>query len=312
MRNNVITKYFTKEPDEVEDRILRFVGSNEEIDRDNEKIVYSAWKLKNYKKNPVILMGHNYQAAPVAKAKKVWVDKQNKSLMFDIEFPEPEVSSIGDSLYKLYKNGFMSATSVGFRPNPQKIKYGKEGTDEPWRTFNEVELLELSLVSVPANPTALLTSKSMEAAKKKGVIDDIELEEILLWFEENTLPEEETKEIEKIEPNEGETEEDFISRCMSSQIMIDEFPDEEQRIAVCHSTWRDKHTEEIEHKIICTICRKEFDEMICQECVDITANNYFEELFTEISETRSLETQENSQEVSTDEEYEEVIEYLNE
>jgi HK97 family phage prohead protease len=266
MRENIITKYFTKEPDEVGDRVLRFVGSNEETDRDNEKIVSSAWRLQNYKKNPVILMGHNYQAPPVAKAKKVWVDKEQKRLMFDVEFPEPEVSSIGDSLYKLYKNGFMSATSVGFRPNPQKIKYAKEGTDEPWRTFNEVELLELSLVSVPANPTALLTSKNI---KECGVIDEHEINELILWFEENSLPEEEIKEeVETVE-------------------------------------------ESTEQKIICTVCSKEFDEMICQECVDITANNYFEELFTEISETRSLETQENSQEVSTEDGYDEVIEYLN-
>ena len=39
-----------------------------------------------------------------------------------------------------------------------------------------------------------------------------------------------------VEPTAGETEEDFIGRCMSK--LDTEFPDEEQRLAVCYSYWR--------------------------------------------------------------------------
>jgi hypothetical protein len=42
----------------------------------------------------------------------------------------------------------------------------------------------------------------------------------------------------KVKP--GESEQDYVSRCMGSQDMISEFPDEEQRAAVCYSTYERK------------------------------------------------------------------------
>jgi hypothetical protein len=47
-----------------------------------------------------------------------------------------------------------------------------DGKKSPFRKFTKVELLELSLVSVPSNPTALLTAKS------KGLVNDEELKAI--------------------------------------------------------------------------------------------------------------------------------------
>jgi HK97 family phage prohead protease len=41
-------------------------------------------------------------------------------------------------------------------------------------------------------------------------------------------------------PETGETEDDFISRCMSSDEAQTDFPDEDQRFAVCSSMWAEK------------------------------------------------------------------------
>lgn len=38
-------------------------------------------------------------------------------------------------------------------------------------------------------------------------------------------------------PNEGESQEDFISRCMSDDMMVQDFPENDQRLAVCHDIW---------------------------------------------------------------------------
>ena len=195
-------KYFSKAPEKKENRVLRFIGSDQSIDRDNERIMAEGWKLTNYRKNPVVLVNHNAYDLPVAKTKKVWINKDEKKLMFDIEFPEPEVSSIGDTLYKLYSNGFMSATSVGFQPNREKITYG-DGKKQPRVTFGEQELLEISLVSVPANPRALLTAKSMSEAIDAEVIDDLELTELKSWLDE-ILPAEDTSVTEEVDDQETE------------------------------------------------------------------------------------------------------------
>lgn len=39
-------------------------------------------------------------------------------------------------------------------------------------------------------------------------------------------------------PNESETESEFVSRCMGDDEAVEEFPDEEQRVAYCYAVWR--------------------------------------------------------------------------
>ena len=41
-------------------------------------------------------------------------------------------------------------------------------------------------------------------------------------------------------PREGETETDFVGRCMASEIMQAEYPDQKQRAAVCHGQWDER------------------------------------------------------------------------
>ncbi len=42
-------------------------------------------------------------------------------------------------------------------------------------------------------------------------------------------------------PNAGESQDDFISRCMGNPTAMDDFPDRDQRLAVCFSQWRAEH-----------------------------------------------------------------------
>lgn len=175
-----VIKSISAKAEKVEKRILRFIGSDSSVDRDGDSITVSAWDLKNYRKNPVVLFGHNQSAEAVARTKKVWIDSDKKQLLFDIEFPEPEVSSKGDSLYKLYKAGYMHATSVSFIPDFSKITYpDRKNNKGPYRIFNGQELMEISLVSVPANARALLTGKSMDEAINKEIICKEEIDELL-------------------------------------------------------------------------------------------------------------------------------------
>jgi hypothetical protein len=45
-------------------------------------------------------------------------------------------------------------------------------------------------------------------------------------------------------PHQGESQQDFVSRCMVDSSMRSDFPKQEQRAAVCHQQWRDaKKTE---------------------------------------------------------------------
>ena len=156
-----------KEIDE-EERSFLAVASTEDIDRDNDRIMASGWDLANFKKNPVIPWSHRYGDPPVATAKDIFV--QDGRLMFRPKFATKEEYEFADTIYKLYKGGFLRSFSVGFQPKRYEIverDKGRKGYD-----FLEQELWEVSACTVPSNPNALV------AAKMKGVISQAELEKV--------------------------------------------------------------------------------------------------------------------------------------
>ena len=175
---DIIRKVFIS-PDikEVSDRVLEFIGSTETQDRDGEVIKASGWDLTNYKKNPVFAWAHRYDEPPIGKAKKVWIE--DGKLKFNIEFADKDTYEFADTIYRLYKGGFMSATSVGFIPDTDAIEEG-DGEKAPRRTYTKQELLELSAVPVPSNPDALvqardsglITVKELELVTKPETTED--------------------------------------------------------------------------------------------------------------------------------------------
>lgn len=51
-----------------------------------------------------------------------------------------------------------------------------------------------------------------------------------------------------IKPKDNEEKDDFLKRCMGNDTMLDEFPDNKQRYAVCNQIWRDKDKSSIDIK----------------------------------------------------------------
>jgi len=138
-----------------EERTLRMVGSSSSVDRLGDIIDVKGWKLTNFKKNPVILFGHNHWIPAVARAKEV--KKEDDKLTFLIEFPPEGVNDLSDKLFNLYKLKIMRASSVGFMPLKYEWIEDEKGNYRGIH-FMEQELLELSLVTVPAHPEALAMS----------------------------------------------------------------------------------------------------------------------------------------------------------
>jgi hypothetical protein len=157
-------------------RMLRFIGSDETTDRSGDIVDLNGWKLENYQKNPVVLWAHDSCRPPVGKTRAVRVNQREKRLEFDVYFPTMEEISTDksnpsdhakfvDTIYNLYKGGYLAAVSVGFKSlsaSPTGEGYGLR--------FSGQELLELSLVPVPANANALAVIKSMgvETKPEKG------------------------------------------------------------------------------------------------------------------------------------------------
>lgn len=152
---------------------IEMIGSTDYVDRDGESIDPKGWNLKNYKKNPVIIPAHDYRQPAIGRAKRIQL--KDGKLIFRIEFPPEGDNPVADVYRKLYKGGFMTASSVGFIPQDWVEGDGKKGS--PARTYTKAELLELSLVSVPSNPEALATQRGIKEAVSKGVLsgDDVNI-----------------------------------------------------------------------------------------------------------------------------------------
>ena len=174
---DILRKIIPCEIKEISDRVLEFIGSTETQDRDGEVIKADGWDLKNYKKNPVFMWAHRYDQPPIGKATSV--KAKDGKLTFKIEFADKDTYEFADTIYRLYKGGFMSATSVGFMPDTDAIEEG-DGEKAPRRTYTKQELLELSAVPVPSNPDALvqardsglITVKELELVTKPETTED--------------------------------------------------------------------------------------------------------------------------------------------
>jgi uncharacterized protein len=138
------------EASSTDDNVIRFIASDESLDRSGEIIEANGWDVNGFQKNPVFVNSHNYGDIVhiLGRAKSVAVT--GGKLMIDVLFAVKE-NPIAKLAYDLYKGGYLNAVSVGFIPKEWTDGDGKQY----WRKFTKQELLEVSAVSVPCNPNAL-------------------------------------------------------------------------------------------------------------------------------------------------------------
>lgn len=139
-----------------------FIMSDATVDRMGDIIEPDGWKLASFKKNPIALFGHDSKL-PIGNWKNVRVE--DGKLKGHLQFADEGTSPLIDTLRKLVDQKIIRAVSVGFKP----IKGDPIDPDDIWGgwKFTEQELLECSLVSVPANPAALSLAKGLSDADRK-------------------------------------------------------------------------------------------------------------------------------------------------
>jgi hypothetical protein len=141
-----------KVPDDPKKDIV-FVISNETVDRDRDTISVDGWNLRNFKKNPVILWGHDYSMPPIANSKNL--KKIDGELVSGVRFVPKEIFPFAGMIEEMVRGDFIHATSVGFQGEEVVFNEKRGGFD-----FKKQELLEFSIVPVPSNAEALVQAKS--------------------------------------------------------------------------------------------------------------------------------------------------------
>lgn len=173
---------------------VEFIASTGAIDRYQEIVDPEGWELKNFGKNGPILANHtNEVQSIIGRGVKAWVE--NGKLIVKVKFAiDVEENTLARYVFNMVKAGYIRAVSVGFLPTEwefvDKTIKGKKRSILVWK---KSELLELSVVAVPANPEALvkafrkgeLQSKDIDTLRKE--LEPLEVEQLDEGLEQSKL-----------------------------------------------------------------------------------------------------------------------------
>lgn len=189
MSNTINVSYRHSEIREIrkkeDERTITFVASDSTRDSAGTVLNQDNWDLTRFNSNGIIGYQHKVYGG--------WDDTDNPDnvigkghayvedgkLMVDITFEPKEINELAEKIYQKVLFGSLRAVSVGFLPIG-KGRFG-EGADAETYYFAGQQLLEVSVVNIPANPNAL--RKSMEAendfleAERKRLLEETKVEE---------------------------------------------------------------------------------------------------------------------------------------
>ena len=162
--------------DEGDDLHIAGMASTNNTDRVGDIIESEAWTkggLDNFLNNPVILFNHDYNQ-PIGRAVSLGTNDNGLQL-------KAKIAKSAGHVGELIKEGVLGAFSVGFR-----VKDAEYMTESDGYRIKDAELLEVSVVTVPANQAATFSlAKSFDSEmdyeefKKSFTLNDSEEKHVL-------------------------------------------------------------------------------------------------------------------------------------
>jgi hypothetical protein len=175
-------RQFDKE-EALKTRTIEFIFSTSARDRHRTVLNQDNWNLDNFNNNGIVGYQHNVyggdlcngpdpddvigkSTAQVMENVEFGGKVYEKALVGKITFETKELNEKADKIFRKILNGTLKAVSVGFMPlKDEHGEYGYYGDDDEARGrenetyyFYGQELLEISVVNIPANPEALQRS----------------------------------------------------------------------------------------------------------------------------------------------------------
>ena len=167
-----LTSVFKAQPSDDGSVKIRGYASTNDTDRAGDVIEKDAWLkggLDNFKSNPILLFNHHYDT-PIGKATALEVTEYGLKI-------EGMISKSAGKIAEMVKEGILGAFSVGFR-----IKDADNIEETDGLRIKDAELFEVSVVSVPANQSAIFSvAKSFDTDEeyadwKKQFVNDPHVE----------------------------------------------------------------------------------------------------------------------------------------
>ena len=139
-----------------QDGAFKFVMSDGSPDRVGDIVSTKGWQLGNFQKNPIALFNHRGDQ-PIGTWSNVKV--ADNKLVGTLNLAPAGTSPRIDEIRALVDHGILKAVSVGFKPLEFSFLQPPQGEGI---LFEKQELLECSLVAVPANANSVQLAKSLK------------------------------------------------------------------------------------------------------------------------------------------------------
>ena len=188
-----ITKLFTTQAKSINDetKTIRFKISDDQTDRMGEIVDQASWDFKNYMNNPIVLWGHDSSEPENVLGQTLSLETLGGETYAEMQFDD-DINPKAALVWKQLLKGTLRTVSVGF------IAHDQEGN-----VLKNNELLEVSVVPIPANPRAIaLSMKDGSLSRKDGLyLQDAmkkELAAIEEQLKETELTDVETKDVNEL------------------------------------------------------------------------------------------------------------------
>jgi HK97 family phage prohead protease len=154
----------TKDAANADVRPVRVIVSTAGVDRMGDVIVQEGIDLAAYRRNPIVLWGHDPNC-PVARAPDIGI--VNGKTQATALFPAEGADEDADYVYGKLKAGIVNAASIGFNP----IEWEAIDPRQPWggQKFTKSELLEFSFVSIPANKDCVVIGRNIYVREQSAL-----------------------------------------------------------------------------------------------------------------------------------------------
>ena len=154
---NIVSKFSVVEKAESNSIVIEGYANTTDKDRHSDIILQEAWSkggLDNYLKNPIILAFHDH-SKPIGMMVDYFLDSKGFKIV-------AEISKAAGQVYDLVKEGILRSFSVGFM-----VKDADYDSTTDLFVIKDLELFEVSVVSVPANPNSIFSvKKSFESEEE--------------------------------------------------------------------------------------------------------------------------------------------------
>lgn len=178
------------------DGIIRFTASDQTLDCYNEIVRADGWNFNLFAKNAPFVDSHRYGSISELLGKVIDWRVAGGALEEDVQFAlTSEGNTFADWAFKMYRDGFLKACSVGFAPvrwaskwdadksallaQIAELKLDAETAAKLCCVYIKHEQIELSGCIIGANPNALAKSyQTIARAHKGGCLSDADVEKL--------------------------------------------------------------------------------------------------------------------------------------